>query len=57
MVAGLGQGVHDQGMELPLFIHHRLHNFFSATFDVTTKRIHDGLHNVVVIEIRIARWR
>ena len=26
MVVGLGQGVHDQGMELPLFVHHRLCN-------------------------------
>ena len=26
MVVGLGQGVHDQGMELPLSVHHRLCN-------------------------------
>ena len=26
MVVGPGQGVHDQGMELPLFNHHRLCN-------------------------------
>ena len=26
MVVGLGQGVHDQGMELPLFVHHCLCN-------------------------------
>ena len=43
MVVGLGQGVHDQGMELPLFVHHCLCNLICHLLkEVDLQRIDRG---------------
>ena len=43
MVVGFGQGVHDQGVKLPLFIHHSLRNLIChLAKEVDLQRIDQG---------------